>query len=166
MDPISRLRRRIPNYESLLPPNHEYAELSKERETLNDFYSTLGPDFEERLLTLSKGQAIKTDEEEDQSQQKKGVITTEVPLEMDKGVELIPYSTSKSFTVFIQMNPSELAEVTESYLSDNHFQKVYSQLQKERDSDTPKERSQYPQYSLDQTGLFNFENWINFLRWC
>ena len=51
-------------YESLLPPNHEYAELSKERETLNDFYSSLGPDFEERLLTLSKGQAIKSDMEE------------------------------------------------------------------------------------------------------
>ena len=67
VDPISCLRRRTPYYESLLPPNHESAKLSSEHETLSDFYSKMAPDFEERLLHLSKREAeAREDREEDQ----------------------------------------------------------------------------------------------------
>ena len=86
MDPISRLRRRTPYYESLLPPNHESAKLSSEHETLSDFYSKMAPDFEERLLHLSKGEAEAREDGEEDQQRQKQLVTTSVPMETSDGV--------------------------------------------------------------------------------
>ena len=165
VDPISRLRRRTPYYESLLPPNHESAKLSSEHETLSDFYSKMAPDFEERLLHLTKGEAEAREDREEDQQRQKQLVTTSVPMETSDGVELIPYTTSRHFSVIVHMEEAESTKIAQSYSGDNHFGKVLARLEEESQNEVPRERSQYPQYVLDK-GLIYFSNWDSNYRVC
>ena len=54
VDLISRLRRCTPYMETPLPPDHTLATLNNSSETLSDFYRNISPQFEERVLQLSK----------------------------------------------------------------------------------------------------------------
>ena len=58
VDPISRLRRRVPQYETPLPPDQEFAMLNNSSDTLSEFYRNISPLFEERMLQLATKQTL------------------------------------------------------------------------------------------------------------
>ena len=126
VDPISRLRRRIPHQEAILPPDHQTARLSSEHETLGDFYNKLSPNFEERILELAKNQASLENSREEEKVHQKRLVTTTVPVQTPNGIENINYTTSKTFSILIQVENQEIQKICDSYLKDDHFKKVLS----------------------------------------
>ena len=63
----------------------------------------LAPDFEERLLHLSKQEAEAKENREEGQQQQDQLVTTHVPMEeTPDGVGLIPYTTSRNFFIVTQ----------------------------------------------------------------
>ena len=89
-----------------------------------------------------------------------------VPLETERGTEEIPYTTSKVFSVSVEVDSLELQSINSSYQTDKYFQKVQSQLKAETQIEVPRERSQFPQFQMDTKGLIYFCDWNDNLRLC
>ena len=166
VDPISRLRRRVPHYETPLPPDQEFATLNSSSDTLSDFYQNISPLFEERMLQFATKQTLQRDNQEHAREQEGKVVTTMVPLETEKGTEEIPYTTSKVFSISVEVDSGELQSIISSYQTDKYFQKVQSQLKAETQIEVPRERSQFPQFQMDTKGLIYFCDWNDNLRLC
>lgn len=160
------MRRRIPHYESPLPPDQEHATLNSSTETLSDFYQNIIPQFEERVLQLSSTHANNMDNSEAINEGKEQLVETVVPLETANGQEDIIYSTARTHSINVEISDMELHSTIMSYTSDHHFSKVYKSLQQEMKDQIPHERSAYPQYHLDERGLLYFWDWSNNLRLC
>ena len=166
VDPISRLRRRTPYMETPLPPDHALATLNNSSETLSNFYRNISPQFEERVLQLSKGHIQGTEGKEETQALKERRFETIVPMETANGPEEIIYSTARTHSLQVQIADDEIEMIKAAYQSDLHFGKVFQQLHKELEEHIPRERSSFPQYSMDHLGLIYFRDWSGNLRLC
>ena len=166
VDPISRLRQRVPHVNSPLPPDHEYTSLKSSTETLSDFYRNISPYFEERLLQLVSKEATKSKIQEEEQELNGQIVKTIVPMITDQGEEEVVYTTARSNNIQIHIDNSEIQSIRNSYNNDVQFSKISMQLESEQHNNIPRERSVYPQYQLNEQGMIFFRDWNDNLRLC
>ena len=76
------------------------------------------------MLQFATKQTLQRDDQEHAREQEGKVVTTMVPLETERGTEEIPYTTSKVFSVSVEVDSLELQSIISSYQTDKYFQKV------------------------------------------
>jgi len=139
VDPISRLHRKIPFYES---PDHQNDPQIELNATQNlDFYEKYRHKVESMAYKIALDDNISS-------------FTTCIP-----GLDSpITYSTSSVMETHLHFNNEELKEWSNAYLNDQH----YSEVIKAFDSSNNK----FPQYSLRKDGIIMFDNWSGYSRVC
>jgi hypothetical protein len=162
VDPISRLRRRVPYQNG--PIKDETAEansISQEiHDPLDNIYDNLSEHLEPKILSLAS--KFQHQEEQEDSQ-----INLKIPLEeltpLDESNETeLPYATSRNFSTSVHIESKETEKWTNEYSNDSYFSKVIESLKKEENILNPK----YPQFFLGDSGLLYFEDWEGNMRLC
>ena len=155
VDPISRLRRRVPIQDGPIKDDTlQGAELiAKEIEDpLNNFYDQFSDQFEAKVLHLASEFQHKEEEQDYR-------ITLNIPF---KDEDTIPYVTSRNYSIMVHINEDEIQEWVLAYKEDNYFKKVIEQLRTEDNLMNPK----YPQYYMSEKGLLYFEDSEGNIRVC
>jgi hypothetical protein len=140
VDPISRLHRRIPFYNSPDFANDLLVELNI-KEPIN-FYEKYHHKLESMAYTIFK------------SLEQVHAFNMVVQHETIK----ISYNTSTKMETHLYFDPQELQAFTQAYLKDGHFAEV---LQAIRTND-----SHFPQYNLQEDSIILFKNWSGYSRVC
>lgn len=147
VDPISRLRRRVPYQDG---PSADPTKLlllaSEVDDPIRNMYVELGDRFKEKLLRMaSKHTQAITDEE-----------VAPTPLELEDSIEdpdpeVVPrtYATSAQHALLINYQESELKRWTSGYQDDPHFKEVLKGLKSTTDWAKP----DHSQYFLRDDGL-------------
>ena len=155
VDPISRLRRRIPY--QIGPVTDDTKALTLDMESadpLNDLYQGLAPGYEERVLKLMKDlteKKIKVKIEENSEE-------ISIPAPQDTTITM---RVATTFNTSVSIDPNELEEFKNGYLKDPHFSEVLKDLSAEVDWQNPAR----PQYYSSE-GLIYFTNWEDRSRLC
>lgn len=158
VDPISRLRRRVPTHDSPTVDATQHISLSADEDPLHDMYAKLGERFEEKLLTVATSFAMTEFEEApDYSLTISGVITHE---DRDDGPEIYDYVTSSAYSVLISISSEEIESWRVSYAQDSNWSKVLYDFQ---NGDPTEELA--AKYQL-RNGLLYFQDWNGNLRLC
>jgi hypothetical protein len=154
VDPISRLRRRVPFQDGpLKDETPEASNISKEvTDSLDCIYDQLLPKLEAKVLYL----ASKFQQKEESPETS---LLTEISL-LDETP--IPYATSRNFSISVHISSEEIQKWVEGYTSDDYFSKVIDTLRNEEDLLNPR----YPQFFLGENGLLYFEDWEGNMRLC
>ena len=156
VDPISRLRRRQPIQEG--PANVDAASLSLKlkEDPLRNMFDELGPQFEEKLLTVASNFIA--------SELETLEPTTYVPVELQVGesekLETLQ-STSRSYTTLVGIDQDEIRRWKSGYDEDPHFKLVLKAMKEDKDHDAP-----FPQYHYSDNGLLYFEDSMGNTRMC
>lgn len=158
IDPISRLRRRIPRQEGPATDGTRALELSNGEDPLRNMFEELGQRFEEKLLTVAAKHVCSEFESEHCS---KNLGDCELDLE-DGSTLQIPYAAAQNYSILIGVSPQELAEWSSGYLEDQHFSRVLKGWKREKDWVNPI----FPQYHYSESGLIYFEDWQGNNRLC
>lgn len=157
VDPISRLRRRIP--EELGPISDKLNSLdisSSKEDPLNNLFEELGPEFESNMLNVCSSLTNQLDAKEDHQE-------FDISIKNDFIGELkLPYSTAQGYSILVGANKEELERFLVGYKKDGHFSKVLDTLRVEENWEDPK----FPQYLLGETGLIFFEDDLGRTRLC
>jgi hypothetical protein len=162
VDPISRLRRRVPIQEGPLKDESQATSLidSETTDPLSNLYEQLSEEFEAQLFHLAAGHQY-SEEEMDSS------FYTKIPTEVHNNVKEdteeteVPYSTSRNYSLSVHINPEETKRWSQAYETDYYFKRIIEQL-REEDLLNPR----YPQFYLSSTGLLYFEDWQGNMRLC
>jgi hypothetical protein len=157
VDPISRLRRRVPIQDSPNSDKIPTVELTGGEDPLKNMYEDLGPKFEEKLLTV----ATRFVHGEDSVGEYNVIHLGPVPID-ESGELNSNYVTSRSYNILIGMSEKELTEWASAYSLDPHFSEVIKGLKKETNWTHP----HYPQYHYSDSGLIYFEDWQGNNRLC
>lgn len=158
VDPISRLRRRIPFQEgpatdqSIPAPWHDE---SDDPEILKNMFEEIEPKFEARVLMLAKKISLQDIHQHMQTP----VIT--VPITDCVNTEQFSYQASAHCQTISVIGPGDLEELRVKQETDPHFGKIISTYRE--DSDAPKN---YPQYFIGDDGLCYFEDALGGSRLC
>lgn len=162
VDPISRLRRRLPPQDGPLSDVTEPVDLSKSgtnEDPLRNMYEELGSKFEERLLTVgSKFIASESSKQEDFA-----IQLGDIPLV--HGSDIIGstrISSARSYSLLVGLASEEIEEWRKGYSADPHFAEVLASLQDPKAHLTP----QFPQYYYSDEGLLYFEDYNGNNRLC
>ena len=163
VDPISRLRRRVPVQDSPLEDNSRVADsIGDEMEDpLKNLYDQLSNQFEAKVLHLASN--FQHAEEDISSN-----FTTEVPIQSDVPSEeesqdiTMPYSTSRNHSLTVHFDPEETKEWVNAYLEDPYFQRIIESLKSEDNLLNPR----YPQFFSSDQGMLYFEDWEGNMRLC
>lgn len=157
VDPISRLRRRIP--EELGPVSDKLNSLdisTSKTDPLINLFDELGPDFESKVLSVCASLTNRTDSEVIPSQ-------TSAIIENDfLGHVEVPYPTSCGYSVLISVDKNEISKFVRAYEEDDYFVKVLQSLRTEENWENPR----FPQYFLGDEGLIFFEDDLGRTRLC
>lgn len=158
VDPISRLRRRLPQQDG--PPSDQTAalELGNGEDPLRNMFEDLGQHFEEKLLTVAAKYAITSYKVEDSS---KTIGEVELDFE-DATVIRLPYTSSQNYTVLIGISPGKIKDWASAYEKDPHFTRVLKDWKGEKNWVNPT----FPQYHYSDSGLIYFEDWQGNNRLC
>jgi hypothetical protein len=182
VDPISRLRRRVPVQEG--PPKDSSAALTlnptdqswkhrKPGESLSNshehaikfddplkcMYDELGERFEEKLLQVVANYVSYMEEENLDSP----VELEDIEVCLPEGSQITcKHLSSRSYTLLIGIEPEEVEKWKESYLRDSHFSQVLKSKEEESDTLNPR----HPQYNVSDEGLLYFEDWNGNNRLC
>lgn len=160
VDPVSRLRRRMPRQESPEIDQLKTVEL-KTDDPMKDMYEELSPRLEEGILNFST-RYVRTIEEDDVIDSEAST-TIEIELGNDDITSAqLPYRTSKVYSVLIGLSDSEVEKWKTGYTTDPHFKKVLERWEDKKDELNP----YYPQYIRGSDGLIYLENWDNNKRIC
>ena len=153
VDPISRLRRRVPHQDSPSSDKCAMVDISIGGDPLRDMYSELGPRFEEKLLTVASRFVSALDSlDQDSHAFSLPHVTVDLPDRLSLPVD---YQTSSSYSVLVSISNDERFRWTEGYSKDSHFSKVLQGWKKESNWSNP----HYPQYHYSDDGLIYFEDW-------
>jgi hypothetical protein len=147
VDPISRLRRRVPYQNGPQQDHNQQLTLGQENDPLKNMYDELGPQFEEKLLTISLN--FLCAEEAIDSTTEEFSIHVDIPL-TDGFVITIPYHTSQTYTTVVSVDPSEIQKWTDTYQTDPHFAKILPALETDPLS--------VSQYLRSEDGLIYFQD--------
>ena len=165
VDPISRLRRRVPRYDAPLPPSQQHAVLNSDiANGVEQTLTEIGADFEERVLRLCKD----SEEQLQDIQDGKEIFHTTVTVPTELGNKVVNYTTASSYNILVHAAKKEVKAIHQSYLTDSHFSRILTQLEEERNTTPPIPRSlsKHPQYVLGDDGLLYFSDWAQRQRLC
>ena len=153
VDPISRLRRRIPFQDGpTLDPTEPIQLANASEDPLRDMYDELGERFEEKLLQVASKHAISL-----LSEQSATCASLEVHTSSSED-----YSTSAYHSLVIGFSSKEYEKWKAAYLKDRHFKEVLDAMAATTDWAKPL----YPQYYLRDDGLLMFEDGTTNTRVC
>lgn len=156
VDPVSRLRCRIPPQESPLDDEVNPLKLKTTEDPLCDMFKELSPKFEEKLLTVATCFA------EAEILLVYDNTLVNIPLNLDGGREVgIPYQTSQSFSTTIQIESQEIQNWKDAYASNLHFSQVLKNQGKGGN-----ENLTFQQYHHSEDGLIYFEDSIGNMCLC
>jgi transposase InsO family protein len=151
VDPVSRLRRRVPHENGPSVDATEAVPLGAEHDPMRNMYSELGEHFEERLMRVAMEQI----RSEDTEVPEKLIKDQEVDVTLPHGVKaVINYSTAVSYAIMIGIDPAEVNEWRQEYLTDPHFAKILKDFKTEKDISNPTNT----QYHYSDQGLMYFED--------
>lgn len=155
VDPISRLRRRVPIQEGPDVDNIESISLIGKEDPLTDFYSKISAKFESRVLNLAA--EIVTREEEIETAVSTNVpmctANSEIPIE-------VAHQSSCNFNISVHLSKEEIDKWRSAYLRDPHTSAILQDLKEEENWITPK----HPLYCMSDDGLLFWEDWEGNLR--
>ena len=156
VDPVSRLRRRVPPQESPLDNEFNPLKLKPAEDPLRNMFEELGPKFEEKLLNVAARFAEAELLLEDDS------LSVKVPLALSDGKEIeIQCSTSQTYSTTVQINKQELLKWKSAYAKDPHFKLVVESKTKGEEASLT-----FPQYHHSEEGLIYFEDSVGNTRLC
>lgn len=159
VDPISRLRRRVPFEVSPSSDDIRALKLNDFGDPLRDMYAELGERFEEKLLTV----ATRFVQAEDKASISDFQLDAgSVAIASESGVIEVPYITSSAYSVLIGLSETEIGQWVQAYKTDPHFSEVLRDWKKEANWTNPS----YPQYHYSDNGLVYFEDWQGNNRLC
>jgi hypothetical protein len=158
VDPISRLRWRLPLQNGPGIDMTESLNLKTDEDPLKNMFEELGPRFEEKLLTVAS-RFVAT--EEDSTLEIDNHMTSVKIILEDGGSINIPYSTAKAYSILIGLAPSETERWRTAYQLDPHFNKVLQSFAFDKVDDPL-----YPQYFYGDEGLIYFEDSQGNMRLC
>lgn len=156
VDPISRLRRRIPYTQNPINDDNDVIELST-GDPLASMYDTLSEKFEERLIKL----ASKVTDLEDRKDEslKSSTVTHEIEVMDQQGLaQPLTIPTSESFSVLVGISREELNKWKADYMKDKHYSQVLDAFQQGSDK--------FSQYHYSDNGLIYFEDALGHDRLC
>ncbi len=142
IDPISRLRRRLPPENGLATDTIRFAELKPdedEKDAMRRMYESLSENLEEKILNLTSHY----------------VNSQDATMENHLGVDLgqVPVKTVQTYTLLIGIKDEEIAKWKSAYESDTHFSNVILAFREVESEITPK----YPQYHYLEEELYFLE---------
>ncbi len=140
VDPISRLKRRIPFYDSPNYINDPIVELNPQEPI--DFYEKYRNKFESMTYYILKSIGSPN--------------TTTVTISKDS--ISLSYTTSTSLQTLIYMSPEEVIQFVKGYNKDSHFSEVLKA--------SGEINSKFPQYTTREDGIILFNNWTGYSRIC
>ena len=156
VDPVSRLRRRIPPQVGPLDNEFNPLKLKPTEDPLRDMFEELGPKFEEKLLTVATRFAETELQYEDDS------TSTNIRLILPNSNEVdVPYSTSRSYSTIVQISEAESSEWRNAYSKDPHFGLVIESAKKDKGMNLT-----FPQYHVSEGELIYFEDSTGNTRLC
>ena len=158
VDPISRLRRRVPIHDSPTVDATQHIAMNAEEDPLQDMYAKLGERFEEKLLTVATNFVASEFETEADY---RCTITNVLDLpDIKEGSERNDYHTSSSYSIITSISSSEIDEWRTAYAEDPHWSKILYGFQGD-----PTEHEEISPYDL-RNGLLYFQDWNGNLRLC
>jgi hypothetical protein len=181
VDPISRLRRRVPLQEGPAEDTSGALKLDTSEnnwrpkkqgecltdiptsavdltDPLKDMFEELGEKFEEKLLKVASKFASSED-----LPPSKEIDLGEIELLLPSGEQsTTTYRTSSSYSILIGISSEEIELWRNSYKQDPHFSEVLESWRLEEDPERPK----FPQYHYSEEGLIYFEDWHGNNRLC
>lgn len=162
VDPISRLRRRIPYQDGPITTDPVALTIGEQtNDPIKNTFDELGPHFEEKLLNVAtRHTATILSSFEDE-----GSAICEVDdinsLTSDP-VFSLSYRAAATNSLLIGMAAEELSSWQQQYSADSHFRDVLAAL----NSDDEKAASTFPHYYLGDNQLIYFEDWNGAPRLC
>ena len=156
VDPISRLRHRMPPQSSPLDIQFDPLQLKPAEDPLRSMFEELGPKFEEKLLTVATSFA----ESELQLENENMSLSVSLPLVEDREVT-IPYDTLQTYSTIVQIDDQEIRRWKDAYVEDTHFNLVSKNKEKEDGVNAA-----FPQYHISKEGLIYFVDSMGKSRLC
>nr|GAT59874.1 TY3B-TY3B protein [Mycena chlorophos] len=137
VDPISRLRRRVPFQDS--PTSDPTPAIDLTEDPLKDMYGREESDTIDTAVSKPLGPTLDAD-----------------------SITAHEYHTSRSYNVLVGISDDERKAWTDGYQEDPHFSEVLHEWKTESDWSNPR----WPQYHLSDSGLIYFEDWEGNNRLC
>ena len=160
VDPISRLRRRVPFQSSPTQDPTKPLELSAEiADPLSNMFDELGERFEEKLLKVATSHAMALSYE---SATEDSAIPVTCYLNLQSGISEYTCATSTTHSLLIGFSEGDLAEWVAGYMEDGHYKAVLKSLRNTTDWANP----EFPQYYLREDGLILFSDSTGNQRVC
>ncbi len=165
VDPISRLRRRVPLQDGPLATIDEALTLGEQaNDPLKNAFEELGPHFEERLLKLAASHA----EDNPNKEELASPSTYDVPQtpEFNASVSFV-YPAAVTTSLIVALSADEALDWHQAYTEDIHFRDVLRGLVKdEQRGDDGEDAPLYPQYHRGEHNLIYFQDWNGSYRLC
>ena len=136
VDPLSRLRRRIPFFEQPAS-NDPDIDLSQEKDI--DFYGRMKREFDTRASSLFS------------HMEEPLVVQIDIPLPSDHPLESLSYHTTTQVETHIHIDPKEIQEILKGYDKDTYFKNIIQFFPKEAPFF-------YKNYHRNTDGLIFFED--------
>jgi hypothetical protein len=163
VDPISRLRRRVPIQEgpSSTDSQPSIPSISEEvDDPLKDIYNQLTDQLEAKVLSIAS--TFQHEEEKEDTAFETEVELEDFALDEQNSSLKVPCAISRNYSISIHIDSEEIQEWSKAYSADSYFSKVIESLREEPNPLNP----QYPQYFLSDEGLLYFEDWEGNNRLC
>ncbi|THH26480.1 hypothetical protein EUX98_g7699 [Antrodiella citrinella] len=163
VDPISRLRRRIPMQEGPITTDNVSLTLGDQiNDPLKNAFSELGERFEEKLLSVASKYANSVHPYSTSSEP----LTVSVELidsdAQESQVPALSYIASTRTSLIVGLSDKEVERWRSGYLKDNYFSNIIRTLTSADD----KSQETYSHYFRSQDGLLYFEDWNGSSRLC
>ncbi len=158
VDPISRLRRRVPFQEGPNADPSVPAPIIAEEEPLDVTFSNIDVNFEARILRVVAGAVLM------QEKQNRGANSVGPPVSMEASVlgRTCSFAVATEHSLISNFNVEDRASYMQGYEEDSHFQDVLLHFRSQEDA----RRSAYTQYFLNDDGLIYFQDWRGGDRLC
>ena len=150
VDPISRLRHRVPHQQGPTVDATQHISLDINDDPLREMDGELGERFEESLLNIASKYINSNQNLPNYSH----LAQNSLELMLPKGESLVQdYATSTTYSVLVGMDNEGLESGKRNCATDQFYSKVLNTFQVNDDKD-----GNYPQYQLIE-GLIYFEDW-------
>lgn len=151
VDPVSRLRRRMPQQDGPVLDDQISLQLSTADSAMTATYESVHAGFEERVLkqmdrisSLHKDKKLK--------QHTKIIKLEEEPSSPATTLQLQTYTTTTQQITIAAVSQDEIKDLIKGYQQDPHYSLVMSSLTSEEDWSRPR----YPHYQIGEDGLIYF----------
>lgn len=158
VDPISRLRRRVPEQNGPSTDNTPSVPLEDE-DPMRNMFEELGEEFEKQLLETASRYVAAEESPAAHTSTYETVIDTPLPRDTETAIS---YSTTSRYSTVVGIGKEEVGRWRDAYATDDHFSKVLTAFKVEDDFVNPA----YRQYLYSDEGLIYFEDAYGNTRLC